>query len=78
MERKISDANKHDMIYLIWKEYMSTEFFKCICEEESFIYLNGKSVTYSKVVDMVSKFIEIGIKNFVKLRDNMYHFKNIF
>ena len=76
--RKISDANKHDMIHLIWKECMSTGFFKYICEEENFMYLNGKIVIYSKVVDMISKFIETDTKNFVQLRDNVYKFKNIF
>ena len=70
--RKISDANKHDMIYLIWKECMPSEFFKYICEEENFMYLNGKTVVYSKVADMISKFIETDAKNFVKLRDNLY------
>ena len=53
LRRKISDANKHDMIYLIWKECMPSEFFKCICEEEHFMYLYGKTVIYSKVADMI-------------------------
>ena len=42
------------------------------------MYLNGKTVIYSKVKDMVSKFIETDTKNFVKLRDNLYLFKIIF
>ena len=57
---------------------MPSEFFKYICEEENFMYLNGKTVVYSKVADMISKFIETDAKNFVNLRDNLYWFKNIF
>ena len=30
------------MIYLIWTECMSAEFYKSICQEESFVYLNWK------------------------------------
>ena len=71
-ERKISDANKHDMIYLTWKECIPTEFSKSICEEENFMYLNGKTVIYSKVADMLIKFLETDTKNFVKVRDNLY------
>ena len=78
LERKISSTNKHDMICLIWKEYMPNEFFKYICEEENFMYLNGKTVIYSKLADTISRFIETGTKNFVKLRDNLLRFKNIF
>lgn len=78
LERKISSTNKHDMICLIWKECMPNEFFKYICEEESFMYLNGKTVIYSKLADTISKFIETGTKDFVKLRDNLFQFKNIF
>ena len=77
-ERKISDANKQDMIYLTWKECIPTEFFKYICEEENFIYLNGKTVIYSKVADMLLKFLETDSKNFVKVRDNLYQFKTFF
>ena len=36
------------------------------------MYLNGKTVVYSKVADVISKFIETDTKNFVKLRDNLY------
>ena len=36
LERKTSDANKYDMIYLKWKECMPTVFINYICEEEKF------------------------------------------
>ena len=42
------------------------------------MYLNGKTVVYSKVADVISKFIETDTKNFVKLKDDVYRFKNIF
>ena len=44
LDRKLSDQNKHDMIYMIWKECVVTNFYKHICSEDNFLYLNGKNV----------------------------------
>ena len=38
MERKISDQNKQEVIYMPWKE-----FYKFIYKQENFSYLNGKN-----------------------------------
>ena len=44
LDRKISDNNMHEMIYRLWKEYMPSDFYKYICKEENFVYLNGKNI----------------------------------
>ena len=48
LNRKLNDPNKHEMIYMIWKEYMPAVFYKHIYQEETFIYLNGKNVFSQK------------------------------
>ena len=42
LERKLSDQNKHEMIYMLWKDCMPQRFYKHICKEKNFLYLNGK------------------------------------
>ena len=34
----------HEMIYMMWKEYMPSDFYKYICKEENFVYVNGKNI----------------------------------
>ena len=58
LDKKLSDQNKHEMIYMVWKECMPGEFYKYSCLKENFLYLNGKSVLYLKVSDTIQKFIE--------------------
>ena len=43
------NQNKHEMIYMLWKECIPAEFYKFICKEEHFLYLNGKNVLYQKI-----------------------------
>ena len=78
LERKISDFNKQEMIYMLWKEYVPVEFYKYTCLEENFVYLNGKNMLYPKVSEIVLNFIQKDKKNYSKLRNNLCQFKNIF
>ena len=78
LERKTGDQNKQEMIYVLWKECVLVEFYKYICLEENFLYLNEKNVLYAKVSGIVSKLIEMGTKNFALLRNSLWQFKNIF
>ena len=39
-DRKLNNLNKHEMIYMIWTEFMPVAFYKYIYQEENFIYLN--------------------------------------
>ena len=42
LDRKLNDLNKNEMIYMIRKECIPAAFYKYICQEENFIYLNRK------------------------------------
>ena len=78
MDRKLNDQNKHEMIYMLWKECMTNDFNKYIHTEENFLYLNGKNVLYPKVAEIIWKFIQADEKNYNKLRNNLCQFKKIF
>ena len=63
---------------MLWKECMLAEFYRVICQEETFLYLNGKNVLHPKTFDMVWLFISQDDKNFNLLRDNLCRFEYIF
>ena len=58
LQRKISDKFKHEMIYMLWREYIPVEFYRYICEEENFKYLNGRDVSQPGVLEIVARFID--------------------
>ena len=60
---KITDKTKHEMVYMLWRECIPSEFYKYICEEKKFIYLNGRNVNQSHVLDIVGNFIDQGKQN---------------
>ena len=76
--RKLSNQNKHEMIYMLWKECMPCDFYKHICSEQNFLYLNGKNVLYPKVTEIINEFLDADEKNYVQLRNNLSQFKNLF
>ena len=78
LDRKLNDHNKHEMIYMLLKECMPAEFYKFICLEKNFLYLNGKNILYPRVAEIISEFIHEDEKNYYKLRNNLSQFKNIF
>ena len=78
LNRKLNDPNRHEMIYMIWKECMPAVFYKHICQEENFIYLNGKNVLQPKVSEIIMSFLKKDEKNYLLLRNNLSQFKNIF
>ena len=47
--RKLNDKNKHEMIYMLWKEPMSQRFYQHICKEKNFLYLNRNNVLQPKL-----------------------------
>ena len=44
LDRKLNDQNKHEMIYMLWKECMPQKFYKHICKDSKVLYLNVKNV----------------------------------
>ena len=45
LQRKISDKLKHEIAYMLWRECVPLEFYRYICEDENFKYLNGRDVS---------------------------------
>ena len=71
VDRKLSDLNKHKMVYMIRTECMLAAFYKFICKEENFIYLNGKNILQPKVSEILTNFLAEDEKNCVLLRNNL-------
>ena len=65
------------MISMLWKECMAPIFYKYICQEENFIYLNWKNVYQPKVSEIITNFSKENEKNHMLLRNNLSQFKKI-
>ena len=78
LERKIVDAKNRDIIYMLWDECTEKTFYKHICENNNFIYLNGKNVLYSKTAQIVLDYLNKDASNIVRLRKCLQnHMKTI-
>ena len=51
--RKVADKTKHEIIYMLLKESMPQKFYKHICKENNFLYLNVKNVLVPKVLEII-------------------------
>ena len=68
LERKIVDVKNRDIIYMLWDECIEKTFYKHICENVNFIYLNSKNVLYSKTAQIVLNYLNKDSKNIALLR----------
>ena len=57
---------------------MLNEFYKFICKQENFSYINGKNVLHLKIADIVWRFICKDETTYKTLRENLRKSKNIF
>ena len=78
LDRKLTDKTKHKMIYMLWKECIPQKFYKHICKEKNFLYLNGKNVLQPKVLKIITDFLNEYKNNYRKLRNNLSSYKSIF
>ena len=78
LDRKLADKTKHEMIYMLWKECMPSEFYRHICLEKNFLYLNAKNVLQPKVLEIISEFRDADENNYRLLQNNLSSYKNIF
>ena len=78
MNRKVADKMKHEMVYMLWRECIPSEFYRYICKEKNFIYLNGKDVSQPGVLEIVGNFIDKSKQNLHMLQENLARFKDIF
>ena len=78
LERKIVDPKNRDIIYMLWDECIEKTFYKHICENDNFIYLNGKNVLCSKTAQVVLDYLNKDGSNIVQLRKCLQnHMKTI-
>ena len=78
LDRRLADKTKHEMIYMLWKECMPIKFYRYICKEKNFLYLNGENVLQPKVLEIISEFINADEGNYRLLQNNLSSYKNIF
>ena len=58
LQRKTADKLKHEMVYMLWRECILSEFYRYICQDENFKYLNSIDVNQSDVLEIVGNFID--------------------
>ena len=78
LNRKLANKRKHEMIYMLWKECMPSEFYRHICLEKNFLYLNVKNVLQPKLLEIISEFRDDDENNYRLLQNNLSSYKNIF
>ena len=78
LSRKVSDKTNHEMVYMLWRGCIPSDFSRYICEEKNFIYLNGRDVGQPGVLEIVGNFIDQEKQNLQMLQENLARFKDIF
>ena len=63
---------------MLWDECIEKTFYKHICENDNFVYLNRKNVLYSKTAQIVLDYLNKDTSNIVLLRKFLQnHMKTI-
>ena len=78
LSRKVTDKTKHEMVYMLWRECIPSDFYRYICEEKNFIYLNGRDVGKPGVLERVRGFIDQRKQNLQMLQEHLAQFKEIY
>ena len=78
VQRKISGKLKHETVYMLWRECIPSEFYRYICKDQNFKYLNGRDVSQPGVFKIVDNFIDQGKENLRMLQKNLANYKDIF
>ena len=78
LQRKISDKFKHEMIYMLCRECIPPAFYRFICQEENFRYLNGREVSQPGVLEILGKFVDKDKNNLHLLQQCLANYKDIF
>ena len=78
LSRKVSDKTKHEMFDMVWRECIPVDFYRYICEENNFIYLNGRDAAHPGVLEIVGKFIDQKKENLRMLQEYLARYKDIY
>ena len=66
------------MVYMLWRECIHIVFYRHICEEKNFVYLNGRDVGQPGALEIVGNFINQGKENLRLLQEHLVQFKDIY
>ena len=66
------------MIYMLWRECIPVEFYRYICKDDNFKYLNGRDVSQQGVLEIVGKFMDQSKDNLQSLQKSLAHYKDIY
>ena len=78
LSRKVTVKTKHEMVYMLWRECIPSEFYRYICKEKDFIYLNGRDVGQTGALEIVGGFINLGKENLRMLQEHLARYKDIY
>ena len=78
LQRKLSDNLKQEMVYMLWRECIPTEFYRHFSEEKNFVYLNGRDVGQPGTLEIVENFIDQGEENLRLLQEHLVRFIDIY
>ena len=78
LSRKVTVKTKHEMVYMLWRECIPSEFYRYICKEKDFIYLNGRDVGQPGALEIVGGFINLGKENLRMLQEHLARYKEIY
>ena len=78
LSRKITDKTKHEMVYMLWRECVPSEYYRYICKEKNFLYFNGRDVGQPTVLEIVGRFINQGKQNLRMLQEYLAQYKDIY
>ena len=63
---------------MLWRECIPSKFYRYICEEKNFIYLNGRDVGQPTVLEIVGNFIDQSKENLRMLQEHLVRYKDIY
>ena len=66
------------MIYMLLRECIPVEFYRYICKDDNFKYLNGRDVSQQGVLEIVGKFMDQSNDNLRSLQQSLAHYKDIY
>lgn len=46
------------MVYMLWKECILSKFYKYICDDKNFKFLNGRDAGHRGVLEIVRNFMD--------------------
>lgn len=71
LDRTLGDKNKHEMIYMLWKECAPQRFYQHIYKEKNFLFLNRKNVLQPKLSEIITDFLKERDEDYKDLRNNL-------